>query len=371
MKKVALVTFHTPLSIGAQLQAFALQEAIRINGYDCQILNYTPPMVTPSSHIPLARRIYAEVSSHLFSRKIKKLHTRFNDWRSKRLRCTEMIPTISRLKEESKLFDVFVCGSDQIWRNPSQGYYFLDFVSDSASRIAYAPSFGNIHFDDDAKELIKDYLNRFDFLSVRETDGARFASNLVGRNIPQVLDPTLLWSTEFWREFAKDVGEKLPKRYLLVFSIQDTIACLKAAKTIGSHLGIPLVFIDSARRLLWNPFLKNYFDVGPAEFLTLVDRAEFIVTSSFHGTAFAVNFGKRFLTICRKGAENVNSRIETLADMLNAQDRLISPNGVIPHSIFDEVRPETHVLLARERERCRNILKESLLLQYLQKETLK
>lgn len=362
MKKVALVTFHTALSIGAQLQAFALQEAIRTNGYDCQIINYTPPTLNTKSRLTLSRRIYAEISNFFFSQKINNLNARFNDWKSERLRCTEMIPTFSQLKEKADLYEIFVCGSDQIWRNPSLGYYFLDFVPDSASRIAYAPSFGNINFDEKSREAIKEYLNRFDFLSVRETDGAQFAANIVGRDIPQVLDPTLLWTAKFWRQFALDVGKKLPKKYLLVFSIQDTITCLKVAKTISSRLGIPLIFIDSARRLIWHPLLKNFFDVGPAEFLTLVDRADFIVTSSFHGTAFAVNFGKRFLTICRKGLENVNSRIVTLADILNMSDRLISPDEAIPRSVFDELCPETHVRLKRERERCQNILKKSLLL---------
>ena len=362
MKKVALVTFHTPLSIGAQLQAFALQEAIRTNGYDCQILNYTPRTLNTKSRLTLSRRIYAEISNFFFSQKIKNLHARFKEWKSKRLRCTAMIPTFSHLKEKAELYDIFVCGSDQIWRNPSLGYYFLDFVPDSASRIAYAPSLGNINFDEKSKETIKEYLNRFDFLSVRETDGAQFASNIAGRDVPQVLDPTLLWTMQFWREFAKDVGKKLPKKYLLVFSIQDTIACLRAAKTISSRLGISLIFIDSAQRLIWHPFLNNFFNIGPAEFLTLVDRAEFIVTSSFHGTAFAVNFGKRFLTICRKDLENVNSRIVTLADTLNMSDRLISPNEAIRNSVFEELRPETHILLKRERERCQNIIKEALLL---------
>ena len=362
MKKVALVTFHTPLSIGAQLQAFALQEAIFANGCDCRVINYVPPAKNTSVRLSLSRRIYGGISSCIFGRKIKKQYTRFNDWKLSHLKQTGPVRSVSQLQKEAERFDTFICGSDQIWRNPDQGYFFLDFTPDSACRVAYAPSFGNISFTDSSKKLIKSYLSRFSFISVRETDGAEFASNLLGRDIPQVLDPTLLWPSGYWKNFAADNIGKLPKKYLLVFSIQDTIACFKAAKRISARLGIPLVVIDTARRLIWHPFLKNYFNVGPAEFLTLVDRAEFIVTSSFHGTAFAVNFSKRFLTICRDGVQNVNSRITTLADILGIGDRLISPNDEIPTSVFDELDPMTDVLLKEERERCRNILTKSLFL---------
>lgn len=362
MKKVALVTFHTPLSIGAQLQAFALQEAIFASGYDCRVVNYAPP---PAKNryvrLSLSRRVYGGISNIIFGKKIQKQYSRFKDWKFSYLKQTEPIGTVSQLQKESEKFDLFICGSDQIWRNPGQGYFFLDFTPDSARRVAYAPSFGNINFTDSSKKIIKTYLSRFSFISIRETDGAEFASNLLGRDIPQVLDPTLLWPSDYWKNYAADNVGKLPGKYLLVFSIQDTIACFKAAKRIGARLGIPLVVVDTARRLIWHPFLKNYFDVGPAEFLRLVDGADFIVTSSFHGTAFAVNYGKRFLTICRDGHQNVNSRITSLADILGIRDRLISPNGDIPASVFDELNPMTDALLREERERCRNILTESLL----------
>lgn len=362
MKNVALVTFHTPLSIGAQLQAFALQEAIISAGCNCQVINYEPHFSNPSRCFSPSRRLYSGITDFVFTRTIKRQCKRFSDWTSTHLRCTDPIATYSKLKDEAKKFDIFVCGSDQIWRMPFRPFYFLEFTPDSASRVAYAPSFGNINFDVSSKELIKKNLLRFNFISVRENDGAKFVSELLGREIPSVLDPTLLWSADYWRGYTADPGGCLPKRFILVFSIQDTIACYRAARKISKRLGIPLVVVDAARRLMWHPFLKNYFDVGPSEFLQLVDLSDFIVTSSFHGTAFAVNFNKPFLTICREGNENVNSRIMTLADKMRVFDRLISPGDGVPESVFNELDSEINNRLVNQRRYCRDILTKSLLL---------
>lgn len=42
---------------------------------------------------------------------------------------------------------------------------------------------------------------------------------------------------------------------------------------------------------------KLYNDCTPEEFLNLFMNASFVVTSSFHGTAFAINFGIPFISI--------------------------------------------------------------------------
>ena len=360
MKKAALVTFHTPLSFGAQLQAFALQEAIKENHYHCSIINYEPPFSPSSIRVPLTRRFYSDVSSIFFHKRIRLQKSRFSEWRERRFDETKFIASETQLRKIGEDFNVFVCGSDQIWRSPQRGYYFLDFTPDSARRVAYAPSFGNVGFDDHEKEMIRNYLRRFDFLSVRENDGAAFVSQLLGQNIPAVIDPTLLWTSDFWRKYASDPLPKIPKHFVLLFSIQDTIPCFEIAQKVCAKLKLPLVVIDCALRLIWHPFLNNCFDTGPAEFLRLIELADFVVTSSFHGTAFAVIYGKRFLTICRKQIQNVNSRIYSLADILKTKDRVICPGDEIPETIFQEWDPSVTLRLADERRRSWDYLAESL-----------
>jgi hypothetical protein len=301
------------------------------------------------------------MSKIVFGRKVRRQKKRFSDWISTHLELTRPITSEKELKEEAENFDIFVCGSDQIWRLPERGFYFLDFTPEHVRRVAYAPSFGNIGFDEPSKALIRSYLRRFDALTVRENDGAAFVSGLLDREVPTVLDPTLLWPSSYWRKHAAEPGGRVPKRFVLIFSIQDTIPCFRAAQKICKRLGLSPVIIDTARRLVWHPFLKNHFDAGPAEFLRLIDLADFVVTSSFHGTAFAVNYGKPFLTICRGGTENVNSRIHTLADTLGTRDRLICPGEGIPECVFQDLEPEVCFRLTEQQSRCHNILTQSLL----------
>ncbi|UTW68393.1 polysaccharide pyruvyl transferase family protein [Anaerobacillus sp. HL2] len=41
---------------------------------------------------------------------------------------------------------------------------------------------------------------------------------------------------------------------------------------------------------------------SPFEFLRYIRDAEYIVTNSFHGTAFALNFNKQFITVGRQNS---------------------------------------------------------------------
>ena len=102
------------------------------------------------------------MSKIVFGRKVRRQKKRFSDWISTHLELTRPITSEKELKEEAENFDIFVCGSDQIWRLPERGFYFLDFTPEHVRRVAYAPSFGNIGFDEPSKALIRSYLRRFD-----------------------------------------------------------------------------------------------------------------------------------------------------------------------------------------------------------------
>ena len=43
--KVGILTFHAAHNFGAMLQAYALQEQIRINGHEPWIINYVPEYI--------------------------------------------------------------------------------------------------------------------------------------------------------------------------------------------------------------------------------------------------------------------------------------------------------------------------------------
>lgn len=342
MRRIGLVTYHMPFNHGARLQAFALQTAIENTGCACEIINYKIAPKPSRGLLPsvAAARCFSTLVNIWFGQRIRKCEAAFEQWATNHYHLTPAPGSEQELSELAQNFDGFVCGSDQLWRNPSRGFYYLAFAPEGKRKIAYAPSFGRIQYTSDEERVIKAHADSFHSLSARETDGAEFLARLTGHEVPSVLDPTLLHSTDFWRKQAVPSGRKLPDRFILVFTVQNTMPCYRVAVELGRRRGLPLVAVDTARRLVWNPSLTNAFDSGPGEFLNLLDRAEFVVTTSFHGTAFAVNYGKPFLTVCQGSARNVNSRMTSLAEKLGFQERLIFPGNSVPDLVLHPGKEE-------------------------------
>ena len=75
--------------------------------------------------------------------------------------------------------------------------------------------------------------------------------------------------------------------------------------------------------------IMNIIDAGPAEFLYLFSKAGCVVTNSFHGTAFSINFGKQFYTIIPNGKSN-NSRQKSILKLLGCEERMLVEHSPMP-----------------------------------------
>ena len=62
------------------------------------------------------------------------------------------------------------------------------------------------------------------------------------------------------------------------------------------------------------------YDAGVEEFLSLVKNAEYVVTNSFHGMIFSVQFCRPFAVFSREQCDN---KIEELLDLFGIPERLI------------------------------------------------
>lgn len=369
MSKIALVTFHSPYNHGARLQAFALQTAMENLGETCRVVDYLPAAKSPPTPSFSVREAFRQMGqkgiSVRFARRIRQGEEKMARFSQNYLHLTASIRSEADLETVVNRFDAFVCGSDQIWRDPNIGFYYLDFVPQNKRKIAYAPSFGQVRYSEEERKIIRNRVERLDVLSAREKDGADFLTELTGRSVPTVLDPTLLLDREFWRSVALPPKRPVPKRFILLFTVQNTIPCFRIAEEVRRRFRLPLVAVDMARRLVWRPFLNDYFEAGPEEFLWLVDHSDFVVTTSFHGTVFALNFDKPFLTVCQKGDRNVNARLISLAEKLGVQNRLLFSGQPIPPGLA-ELNPDqsascrTRKNLAWERDKSLEFIKKAL-----------
>lgn len=336
MKTVGLMTFFESSSIGANLQAFALQTEIEKIGCETEIINYDRKgdNVNKSKKKGPKDHFISIISGcvNVLSKKNKQLtQAAFLKFRSERLKIAQKrYHNYEELRSDPPSYDAYVTGSDQVW-NPYTGVrlaYFLSFVDDHSKKIAYAPSIGVKKIGAEYEYIFKDNVKNFKSLSCREKVGASEISRIVSRNVETVLDPTLLITPGEWDTYANEI--KLPKKkYMLCYFLGSLKSSRRTAQRVAKEKGLEILDIPaSPADLLWN--VRKAKGVGPAEFLYLVKHASYICTDSFHGTAFSVNYGKPFLCFQRRGyssAMSFGSRLENILEITGLEKCLVLENS--------------------------------------------
>ena len=208
--KIGIVTWFHYRNYGTVLQAYALQKFLKSNGYNCVLVNYIPinnkTFIEKIKSGNLKHRIASKIEScryKFLEPNIKEMilerNRAFENFVAYNIDFTQKSQTSSELFKLNETIDCFICGSDQIW-NPENfnGVYYLNFVNDKNKKISYAPSFGVSHIPTPKEEEIRQLVNKFDRLSVREEKGARILKGLTQKDIEVVVDPTLLLSKTDW-----------------------------------------------------------------------------------------------------------------------------------------------------------------------------
>ena len=229
----------------------------------------------------------------------------------------------NQMKSLNNKYRIFLCGSDQIW-NPN--YFkkcnFLDFVSESNKKIAYAPSIGTTQLTENEKKKMKSYLDRFDKISVREESSKRLIESVVDKPVQVVCDPVFLLSREKWIE--KMQLKEPEEKYILCYFLGDNPEYQKMTEKLQESLKIKVKIIPT------NTFgyalgFETQKTVGPKDWLSLLYGAEFVLTDSFHATAFSIIFNKSFYVLKRfsdTSPKSQNSRIYHLLNMTGLEDRI-------------------------------------------------
>lgn len=304
MKKIGIVTIHNSSSYGGTLQALATQEICSKYG-DAYIIDYRQPAITSTLKLfrfSKSRRVFLHLAKDLFRLLPRaKLIESFKAFTKEFYNLTDNCRNLKEFSEVSENygFDYLVSGSDQIWNPKILGrldpVYFLD-VATSAKKVSISSSRGNHAYTDVESKYVKEKLSGFDMLSVREGDTKLLLEKEFGlKNIFNSLDPTLLMSKKEWIEKLNLTAPSRPK-YILVFTLKKDKLVTDSVVSLGRILDLPIVVVDQ------DPFLPFECDehirsASPRDFLNLVLGAEYVITNSFHGVAFSVNFGKRFVAL--------------------------------------------------------------------------
>ena len=325
-----ILNFWHTNNFGALLTCYALQEFLQQHGKNTRVINYLPPY--------WHSRFHGNISE---------------DFSNKYLKLTHLCTNMTELKALNKETRTFICGSDQIWRyryikNHGKDVYALNFADTSAKKIAYAASFGTNTFEGTDRDFLsfKYHLSRLHHISVREKDGVDICKQLFNVAATHVLDPVFLVDKVVWENLAKKSTNK--ETPLLVSYIID-------------HTTTTEAIISQAERYFHTPNF-NFNDAqkhtkqkeSVENFLYKIQNCKFFITNSFHGLCMAIIFNKPFICISNK--ERGSSRFNSIADMLNIQNRIVSSAGEVEHLFQDFDFSTLNNILARQKEFSRQWL---------------
>lgn len=306
-KLIGTLTFHNVNNYGAVLQSYALQKTIAELGYDTELINYSRDnladvlcwakckVISTLKGKP-DRQLYtvAEFLKMVFwgEGNTKDIHEPFMAFRKKYLKMSQPV-TRKNVHTIQTKYNLVITGSDQIWncgRVNIEPTYMLDFIKESDKKASYAASFGISTLPEKYIHIYKKLLSEYKYLAVREEQGAKIIEELIQRKAEVVVDPTLLLKKEDWNQIA--VTPEKDEPYILVYQLEYSERLMNFARNLSKKTNLPLRFI---RRPLNMEIKEECCEaLGPDEWVGEFKNAEYVVTNSFHGTAFSIIYRKTF-----------------------------------------------------------------------------
>lgn len=337
--KIGILTVHRAINVGAVLQCYALQEALKSLGHDVWVINYVQEKVER-----VDRKIYGfkewinmlfhgHIRGFLFYRRLQnnvaKVYKRYDDFLSTYLHLTEKCDE----NNIPKNFDGYVIGSDQLWNSNIFGYhdkvFWGNFTHSSESKlVAYAPSSSKKNLSESDQEFLRTSLSNFTHLSAREQEVSAFLHENFNVNIETVLDPTLLVNRSVWDNIK--TGRYKNEKYVLVYGARP-------------YPQNPNILNEMARQLAdqMHCDVKGMQYETIPDYVDLVANASAVVTSSFHGVAFSLIFNRPLYAV--KYGDEQDARYVNLLNSIGASNFLVDVNDEIKVSNIDYTTVEVNL----------------------------
>jgi hypothetical protein len=334
MKRIGVLTFHNAVNYGAVLQAYALQQTLEALGAQCECINYVCNAVEQREHPKWCSQkgMKERLKFLLQYSSAKKREKKFAEFLKNYVKVSSTRYDSKNIASAKDCYDLFLVGSDQVWNLMLTGYdytYYLDFLEDDSKKFAYAASFGYRRVPEETVEKSGELLKRFSALSAREKSGQTIVQSLTGRTVPMVADPVLLLDAKKWMNLIQ--GEPPVHSYILVYFTNKRKETMEFARRLAQMTKKKIVYLNTLP--LAEPGMMNVRCASPQEFLRWIRYASYVVTGSFHGTAFSILFNRDFYFEMSASDNTYGSRIENLVRLLGLENRRISANNVNPEHI--------------------------------------
>lgn len=331
MKKIGIVTIQGRFNYGNRLQNYAT--SVIYKNFGCRPVSLfldrpLPPMQRAKQTV---NRMLGKIEAPRELSMTQERLSAFDSFNS----CMEFKTVHALSQGDLNEFDLFSVGSDQIWfmsRNVyGEDWRFLQFAQPE-QRVALAPSFGTDSLSDAQMRRLSRYLRGFRSISVREESGAHLIKEATGREATVVCDPTLVLGADEWDAVSNDRLTPM-KNYVFAYLLgRDSDEAKRALDIASRHGALPIIFLSDHED-------EGELPAGPAEFLSLIENAEWVVTDSFHGSALSSIFQKPLTIVHRGGGKAMYSkmfgRLETLSSKLGIKHKIYGSSEFDPSRADD------------------------------------
>lgn len=350
-KMIGLCLKYEANNYGSKLQALATLSLFEELGYECKVIHYMKKGLSfkIKSLSKLFNLAFLQDKKEYIKRKliykkypyikecVQKRTTVFNNYDKEYFDKYEIVGnTFSDIQKLACRFDAVVSCSDQLWSPAglSTNFYNLMFVPNQIKKVSFASSFGVSSIPISQIKKTKEYLQRIDFISCRENSGAKIVKEMTGKDVPVLMDPVFAYDKEEWKRLVKEESVyDFP--YVLSYLLGNNAWHRKEVEKFAKANGLKIVaikFLDCS--LPSDADFGDYapFDVDPNKFLNIIRGAKYVVTDSFHGTAFSIICQKNFAVFSRysnSSKSSKNTRIESVCNNLQLSDRWVDESNTL------------------------------------------
>lgn len=340
--KIGIITFHFVSNYGAVLQCYALQEYLKGHGYNVEVINYRPSYHTVrysgyknpflvarenwirNKDAKIIRRIYIYARGFIrgFLLSVKQTdrikYNLFNEFINKYLQQTRIYRSLRALKNDPPKDEIYIAGSDQLWNPDFTDFgfdraYFLDFGPPTTKRLSYAVSLKENYTEKEMEQLLF-LTEKLNAISIRERNNT-FENNSE-QTISICIDPTLLLNEEDYSQLEK--SRLISEPYVFVYGLQDSKDLNCATEIISKSKKLKIINGTPHRTKIPSK-CECVYNYGPEEFLAYIKYADFVITNSFHGTAFSIIYKRQFIVIPHT---HRGKRMKELLGKLNLSRRI-------------------------------------------------
>lgn len=362
-EKIGILTFHKSINYGSVLQSWALSRVIS-KRFVVEIIDYEPQnyefLYANYRQWNSWNNIKYNLKRMPLSSALNNQQQLFKKFRDKQLPLSRKKYNYNNgcdIKEEYK---GIVVGSDQVWNIRAKDcdpIFFLPF-NYSGNKVSYACSINDTDFTE--KNLPSNLASEicdFDFISIREESGKNKLEQFIAKQkkVYTLLDPTLLCNSSEYDSLLND--RIVDGKYIFLYNVWTSEAGIQAAKFLSEKLNMPVYTIMTASNVKEINLLKksgilvDTVRTSPSDFLNFFKYASYIVTESFHGTAFSLIFEKPF--VCVSNRTN-DERLNNILTLVGLKDRYMKLDELQTYDLKQEIDYE--IVTEKKEKRARECI---------------